>query len=72
VADLAADPDLVAELQAAVDDANTAVSKAESIRRFRVLPADFTEANGEITPSMKLRRAVVAKAHAGEIDAIYA
>jgi long-chain acyl-CoA synthetase len=71
VADLATDPDLVAELQAAVDEANTAVSKAESIRKFRVLPADFTEANGEITPSLKLRRSVVAKAYAADIEAIY-
>jgi long-chain acyl-CoA synthetase len=72
VADLATDPELLAELQAAVDEANTAVSKAESIRKFRVLADDFTEANGEITPSLKLRRAVVAKAHAADIEAIYA
>ncbi|HEY1569736.1 MAG TPA: long-chain fatty acid--CoA ligase [Pseudonocardiaceae bacterium] len=72
VADLATDPDLVAELQATVDEANAAVSKAESIRKFRVLPADFTEASGEITPSLKLRRSVVAKAHAADIEAIYA
>jgi long-chain acyl-CoA synthetase len=72
VADLAEDPDLVAEIQAAVDDANKAVSKAESIRKFRVLPADFTEESGEMTPSLKLRRTVVAKTYAGDIAAIYA
>jgi long-chain acyl-CoA synthetase len=72
VADLATDPDLVADIQAAVDDANKAVSKAESIRKFRVLPVDFTEENGEMTPSLKLRRAVVAKTYAGDIAAIYA
>jgi long-chain acyl-CoA synthetase len=71
VADLTDDPDLLAEIQAAVDEANQAVSKAESIRKFRVLPADFTEAKGEITPSLKLRRAIVGKAYAEDIAAIY-
>jgi len=71
-ADLAADPDLLAELQAAVDDANLAVSRAESIRRFRVLGSDFTEASGQLTPSLKVRRSVVAKDFAAEIDALYA
>jgi long-chain acyl-CoA synthetase len=71
VADLAEDADLVAEIQAAVDDANNAVSKAESIRKFRVLPVDFTEEGGEMTPSLKLRRSVVAKTYAGDIAAIY-
>ncbi len=71
VAELADDADLVAELQAAIDDANAAVSKAESIRRFRVLPVDFTEEGGEMTPSLKLRRSVIAKTYAGDIAAIY-
>jgi long-chain acyl-CoA synthetase len=72
VADLAEDPELLADIQAAVDEANNAVSKAESIRKFRVLPADFTEENGEMTPSLKLRRTVVAKTYASDIAAIYA
>jgi long-chain acyl-CoA synthetase len=71
-ADLATDPDLLAELQAAVDDANKAVSRAESIRKFRVLPVDFTTDNGYITPSLKVKRAVVAKDFAGDIEALYA
>lgn len=71
VADLAEDPELLAELQAAVDDANNAVSKAESIRKFKVLPVDFTEEGGEMTPSLKLRRSVVAKTYAADIAAIY-
>ena len=70
-ADLASDPDLLAELQAAVDDANLAVSRAESIRRFTVLAADFTEASGHITPSLKVRRAQVAKDFAAEIESLY-
>ena len=71
VADLAADPDLAAEIQAAVDDANLAVSRAESIRRFRILDVDFTEDNGYLTPSLKVRRGVVAKDFAAEIEALY-
>jgi long-chain acyl-CoA synthetase len=71
-ASLATDPDLLAELQAAVDDANKAVSRAESIRKFTVLAADFTEASGHLTPSLKVKRAVVAKDYAAEIEALYA
>ncbi len=71
-AELATDPDLLAELQEAVDDANKAVSRAESIRKFTVLPSDFTEAGGHLTPSLKVKRAVVAKDYAAEIEALYA
>jgi long-chain acyl-CoA synthetase len=68
---LADDPDLIAELQTAVDDANHAVSRAESIRRFRVLDTDFTEQAGYLTPSLKLRRNVVTKDFADQIEALY-
>ncbi len=70
-ADLVEDPELLAELDAAVKDANTAVSQAEGIRTFRVLSTDFTEAGGELTPTMKLRRAVVAKSYAEDIATLY-
>jgi long-chain acyl-CoA synthetase len=70
-ADLATDPDLLAELQTAVDDANKAVSRAESIRKFVVLPVDFTTDNGYITPSLKVKRALVAKDFAADIEALY-
>jgi long-chain acyl-CoA synthetase len=73
-ADMAAlvdDEDLQKAIQEAVDEANQAVSKAESIRAFRILPRDFTEAGGEITPSMKVKRSVVAKQYADEIAKIY-
>jgi len=60
-----------AEIQRAVDDANQAVSKAESIRRFTVLPGDFTEDNGYLTPSLKLKRNVVMKDYASEVEALY-
>jgi long-chain acyl-CoA synthetase len=69
--DLAGDPELIAEIQLAVDDANKAVSRAESIRRFRILPVDFTEASGQLTPSLKVRRDVVAKDFAADIEALY-
>jgi long-chain acyl-CoA synthetase len=72
VADLHNDDDLRAEIQLAVDEANKAVSKAEAIRVFRILPRDFTEEGGELTPSLKLKRNVVLKEYADEIAAIYA
>jgi long-chain acyl-CoA synthetase len=71
VADLVEDPALLAEIQAAVDDANKAVSKAESIRKFTILGTDWTEAGGQITPSLKLKRGLVMKENAEQIDALY-
>ncbi|MEW2087220.1 AMP-dependent synthetase/ligase [Streptomyces sp. NPDC005283] len=70
-AELRDDPDLLAEVQQAVDDGNAAVSKAESVRKFRILSSQFTEEAGHITPSLKLKRNVVAKDFADEIEAIY-
>ena len=71
LAELVDNPDLIAEIQTGVDEANKAVSRAESIRRFRVLPVDFTEQDGYLTPSLKVRRGVVGKDFAKEIDALY-
>ncbi|GAA1330213.1 AMP-dependent synthetase/ligase [Streptomyces sanglieri] len=65
------DPELLAEVQRAVDDGNAAVSKAESVRKFRILDSQFTEEAGHITPSLKLKRNVVAKDFADEIESIY-
>jgi long-chain acyl-CoA synthetase len=70
-AQLADDPDLLAELQAAVDEANKAVSQAESIRKFTVLGVDWTEAGGQLTPSMKLRRGIVMKEFEQDVEALY-
>ncbi|KUL37791.1 long-chain fatty acid--CoA ligase [Streptomyces sp. NRRL F-4489] len=70
-AQLAQDPELLAAVQRAVDDGNAAVSKAESVRKFRILPTQFTEESGHVTPSLKLKRNVVAKDFAEEIEAIY-
>ncbi|MGV9800654.1 AMP-dependent synthetase/ligase [Mycobacterium sp. NPDC003449] len=71
VGDLADDPDLTAEIDLAVKDANQAVSHAESIRKFRVLPVDFTEDTGELTPTMKVKRKVVSEKFATDIAALY-
>jgi long-chain acyl-CoA synthetase len=62
---------VLAELQKAVDDANTAVSKAESIRKFTVLPGDFTEENGYLTPSLKLKRNIVMRDFHDDVEALY-
>ena len=72
VADLVDDAELRAEVGKAVDEANQAVSRAEQIREFRILPVDFTEAGGEITPTLKVKRTVVADHFADDIAGIYA
>lgn len=69
--ELVRDEELRADLQRAVDEANRLVSRAESIRRFVVLPGDFTEARGHLTPSLKLRRGAVARDYAREIEELY-
>ena len=63
--------DLLAEIDLAVKEANQAVSHAESIRKFRILPVDFTEDTGELTPTLKVKRTVVAQKFAGDIEALY-
>ncbi|MEU6175512.1 AMP-dependent synthetase/ligase [Streptantibioticus parmotrematis] len=65
------DEELRADLQQAVDDANSTVSRAESIRRFAVLPVDFTEMSGHLTPSLKLKRAAVLRTYADRVKALY-
>ncbi|GAA3108567.1 AMP-dependent synthetase/ligase [Streptomyces echinatus] len=71
-ASLRDDADLQTAIQAAVDDGNAAVSKAESVRKFRILSSQFTEESGHLTPSLKLKRNVVAKDYVDEIEALYA
>jgi long-chain acyl-CoA synthetase len=65
------DPDLRTEIQNAIDGANKSVSKAEGIRQFVVLPADFTEAGGTLTPSMKVKRNIVLDRYAADINRLY-
>jgi long-chain acyl-CoA synthetase len=71
ISDLCADQDLQSAVQDAVDRANSAVSRAESIKRFRILPAAFT-VGAELTPTHKVRRDYVLATYAGEVDALYA
>jgi long-chain acyl-CoA synthetase len=65
------DPDVLAEIDAAVTEANKAVSQAEAIKQFRVLGTDFTEDNGLLTPSLKLKRAAVLKEFDADVEALY-
>jgi long-chain acyl-CoA synthetase len=62
---------VLAEVQKAVDAANTAVSKAESIRKFGILDGDFTLESGHLTPSLKLKRNIVMRDFEDEVDALY-
>ncbi|WP_406352359.1 AMP-dependent synthetase/ligase [Streptomyces sp. NBC_00658] len=65
------DPRMRADVQRAVDHANDAVSRAESIRRFTLVAGEFTEDNGLLTPSLKVKRHAVTAAYADEIEALY-
>jgi long-chain acyl-CoA synthetase len=71
LAELVREPELRAEVQAAVDAANGAVSKAESIRKFTILPEDWTEEGGQLTPSLKLKRHLVMRECKDEIAFLY-
>ncbi len=71
VKDYVDDPELRGVIQEAVNSANKAVSNAEAIKSFRILPVDFTEEGGELTPTLKLKRAVVMKEYATDVEAIY-
>lgn len=65
-------PEIQASLERAVAKANKAVSRAESIRRFRIIDTAFTVENGYLTPSLKLKRSAVLRDFAHEVDALYA
>ena len=67
----AAHPTVVAEIQRAVDHGNTYVSRAESIRKWVILPTEFTEASGHLTPKMSIKRDNILRDYAGEIAKIY-
>ncbi len=71
VTDLKDDPDLQTSVQRAIDDANRVVSRAESIRKFRILDVEFTQEKGQLSAKMGIRRAVLAKEFADEIEALY-
>jgi long-chain acyl-CoA synthetase len=69
--DLIDDPDLNSAVQWAIDDANLAVSRPESIREFRILPEDLTIEGGQLTPTLKVKRSVVLEEYADTLDDIY-
>jgi long-chain acyl-CoA synthetase len=71
VGELREDQALRTEVQAAVDEANEAVSHPEAIKKFRILPEDFSETNGTLTPTLKVKRAAVQDRYAQDIAAIY-
>lgn len=71
LAEAAADERIKAEIDAAVAEANKAVSNAEAIKRYTILEVDWTEEAGHLTPSLKLKRNVVMEVHAAEVDALY-
>jgi long-chain acyl-CoA synthetase len=68
---LASDPALLDVIQSAVDEANKAVSRAESIRKFTILPVDFTIAGGQLTAKLSVKRHVVNQQFANEIAALF-
>jgi long-chain acyl-CoA synthetase len=71
VAELASHPDVVAEIQRAVDTANDQISRVENVRRFTILPAEWTPESEELTPTMKLKRRVILDKYADEIESMY-
>lgn len=71
IAELAADPVLRAEIQDAINSANSTVSHAEAIKKFQILDRDLTEEADELTPTMKVKRNVVARRYADAIDQLY-
>ncbi|MEV0820255.1 AMP-dependent synthetase/ligase [Nonomuraea rubra] len=71
VAELRADPEVLAAIQGAVDRANLSVSKAEQIKKFTILDADLTEESGHLTPTLKVKRSLVMRDFAKDVDELY-
>ena len=65
------DYDLLAAVQSAIDDGNAAVSHAEAVKKFHILDSVLSEESGHLTPSLKLKRALVLKDFDAEIEALY-
>ena len=68
---LASDPRVLAEVAAAVAAANERLSRVQQVKRWRLLPVEWTAETGELTPTLKLKRRVVHDRYAGEIDSLY-
>jgi long-chain acyl-CoA synthetase len=71
LAELATRPEVLAEIERGVAAANSHLAKVEQVRRFRVLPNEWTADSGELTPSLKRRRRVIIDRYAGQIDDLY-
>ncbi|MEX2449199.1 MAG: long-chain fatty acid--CoA ligase [Solirubrobacterales bacterium] len=71
-AQLAANPDVRASIQEHLDKVNDKFARVEQIKKFAILPRDLTQENGELTPTMKVKRAVVTEKHQGEVEKLYA
>ena len=71
IAELAASPELIAEVAEGVDAANEHLAKVEGVKRFKVLPEPWEPGGDELTPTMKLKRKPIADKYAAEIDALY-
>ena len=71
LADLAAHPEVLAEVERGVEEANSHLARPERVRRFTLLPAEWTVQSGELTPSMKRRRRVIIDRYAKEIEELY-
>jgi long-chain acyl-CoA synthetase len=71
LADFSREPRVHAEIQRAIDDANQKVSQVEQIKRFTILPTEWTVDSEELTPTLKLKRRVIHQKYAEEIDALY-
>jgi long-chain acyl-CoA synthetase len=68
---LATDADVIETIQNAVDEANASVSQAEAVRRFKIVDRDWTEETGELTPTSKVKRAIVMQRHHIDIESLY-
>ncbi|HYX78696.1 MAG TPA: long-chain fatty acid--CoA ligase, partial [Solirubrobacterales bacterium] len=71
LATLAANEDLVAEIQRGIDAANEDLARVEQVKRFAILPADWEPGGDELTPTMKLKRKPIADKYADQIEALY-
>jgi long-chain acyl-CoA synthetase len=71
-ADLAADPKVQAEVHRAVDEMNAELPRFSTVKRFTILPQEFSEAAGEVTPSQKVKRKLVEERYAAVLDSMYA
>jgi long-chain acyl-CoA synthetase len=71
LAQAAQDPAVRAEVQQAIDKANAGVSRAESIRKFVILPTEWTEASGHLTPKLSIKRNVILADFADDVEQLY-